>query len=597
MGSDLSDTLATRLAFTSTRRDGLFNNVAANSDGEKLGRKSLDAGRVQLLFEPTDTASFLVKVHHHSHGGSSVSNKAIGLRDPNDPSQPCDTQRIAAGSDFQQSVNCVTATGFNPSSDEWHQLADVSPASQEVDVNGATITAIFDMANHIQLTSISAIENTTVAFSEDLGAGDQLRFIAMQDAEFEQLSQEWRLTSPADHSFRWIAGLYIFDENMRQNTNARRVQISNGAPITAYNILDQDEQDYSVYAQTDYDLTAATSLTLGLRYTENRKSADSLFGVVRTPEADYPATTFIDQTIVTALTGDSPGQCPPPVGGIPCTTDLGRIRQYTDELGHNLRVSHQATRDLLLYGSYSHGFKSGGFDTRALAAFAGTANTPVKPEYLDAVEFGFKSTWHDQLKINGALFQYHWEDLQTFDSADGAPAFLNIPNVQIQGAELELTWYMQEDLRLEANLGVLRSEIKNAGNLAGVDEGHDLQNTPTHSSTLLIEKSFRFSHSELRLRSDVQHIAEQVDSLNYENDAFTTKGAQTYWNAWAEYALDKASLSFTLWGKNLTEEKTCHQIAVLTTPGTVTPNDTTATLICNPSDGVRQLGVGARYQF
>ncbi len=169
--------------------------------------------------------------------------------------------------------------------------------------------------------------------------------------------------------------------------------------------------------------------------------------------------------------------------------------------------------------------------------------------------------------------------------------------MQIQGAELELTWYMQEDLRLEANLGVLRSEIKNAGNLAGVDEGHDLQNTPTHSSTLLIEKSFRFSHSELRLRSDVQHIAEQVDSLNYENDAFTTKGAQTYWNAWAEYALDKASLSFTLWGKNLTEEKTCHQIAVLTTPGTVTPNDTTATLICNPSDGVRQLGVGARYQF
>lgn len=596
MGSGLSDTLATRLAFSSTRRDGLFTNIAPNSSDAKLGEKELDAVRAQLLFEPTDSAHFLLKVHHNSHGGKSLSNKAIGLRDPNDPSQACDTQAIAAGSDFQQHVDCVTSTGFNPSSSNWHQVVDVSPASQDVDVDGATITARFEMSD-VTLTSITAVEHTTLAFSEDLGAEDQLRMIAMQDTEFEQLSQEWRLTSTEESRLRWIAGIYLFDEDMRQNTNVRRVVIANGAPITPYNILTQDEKDYSAYGQFDYDLSGNTTLTLGLRYTENHKSADSLFGVVRTTEANYPSTTFIDQSIVTALTGDTPGQCPPPVGGIPCTTDLGRIRQSVDALGHNLRLTHQATENTLLYASYAHGFKSGGFDTRALAAFAGTANNPVEPEYLDAIELGAKATFNKRLRINGAIFQYTWEDLQTFDSVDGSPAFLNIPEVLIQGAEVELTWYLAHDWRIEANIGLLNSEIRDTGGLAGVDEGHELQNTPTHSSTFLVEKNIRFAQSELRLRSDVRHIAEQVDSLNNTNDPFTTKVSQTYWNVWAQYTLDKAPLSFSLWGKNLTEEKTCHQIAALTTPGTATPGDTIATLICNPSDGIRQLGAGMEYRF
>ncbi len=601
VGFNLGTKAAGRLAATSFQRDGLFDNILDTAGKHPLGEKDQRAARFQLLVEPNETSSFLVKLHSGSQGGTSVSNKAIGLRDPDDPNSACDTQTLSAGSDFRRRTNCVTSTGFNPSSDDWHSVADVSPASQDVDFEGASLTATFNF-NAFELASITVIETTEVRFSEDLGAEDQLRMIAYQDSEFEQLSQEWRLTSLSDDNIRWITGIYLFDENMRQNTNVRRVLIVNSLPITAYNKLKQDEHDYSAYAQLGFDFTPSTTLTVGLRYTDNKKAANSLFGVVRTTEANFSSDTYIDEGIVTELTGTTPGQCPPPVGGIPCTADLGRIYQDTEETGFNIRLSHTYKDKTLIYGSIAEGFKSGGFDTRALAAFAGTADEPVKPEYLSALEFGVKSTLFESITLNGAVFYYDWDDLQTFDTVAGVPAFLNIPNVKIKGAEFELSWQSASKLRLAANAGFLNSEITDSGDLAGVDEGHELLNTPSQSYTGLIEKTFSTRIGQWQLRTDAHYIGNQVDSLREENDPFTQKDAQLYWNAFiafhpTQHTSQKYSWQISAFGKNLTEEKTCHQIATLTTPGTAAPSDNTATLVCNPSDGIRQLGVSANLRF
>ncbi|MFL0799672.1 MAG: TonB-dependent receptor [Agarilytica sp.] len=601
VGFKVGTKTAGRFAATSFQRDGLFDNILDTSGENSLGEKDQNAARFQLLVEPNETSSFLVKLHSGSQGGTAVSNKAIGLRDPDDPSSDCDTQTLSAGSDFRRRTNCVTSTGFNPSSDDWHSLADVSPASQDVDFGGASLTATFNF-NAFELASITSLETTEVRFSEDLGAEDQLRMIAYQDSEFEQLSQEWRLTSLSDGNIRWIAGIYLFDENMRQNTNVRRVLIANSLPITAYNKLKQDEHDYSAYLQLDFEFTDSTTLTTGLRYTDNKKAADSLFGVVRTTEVDFSADTFIDEAIVTELTGTTPGQCPPPVGGIPCTMDLGRIYQNSEETGFNMRLSHRYNDNTLIYGSIAEGFKSGGFDTRALAAFAGTADEPVKPEYLSALELGIKSTFYESITLNSAVFYYDWDDLQTFDTVAGVPAFLNIPNVKIKGAEFELSWQSPSKLRLAANAGFLNSEITNSGDLAGVDEGHELLNTPSQSYTALIEKTFSTRIGKWQLRSDAHYVGDQVDSLREENDPFTHKDAQLYWNAFISFhptqqASQKYSWKISAWGKNLTEEKTCHQIATLTTPGTAAPSNNTTTLVCNPSDGVRQLGITANLSF
>ncbi len=601
VGFSIGTKTAGRFAATGFQRSGLFDNILDTSGKNSLGEKDQNAARFQLLVEPNETSSFLVKLHGGSQGGTAISNKAIGLRDPDDPNSACDTQTLSAGSDFRRRTNCVTSTGFNPSSDDWHSVADVSPASQEIDFEGASLTATFKF-NEFELSSITSIETTDIRFSEDLGAEDQLRMIAYQDSEFEQLSQEWQITSLADGHIRWITGIYLFDENMRQSTNVRRVLIANSLPITAYNRLKQDEHDYSAYLQLDFDFTESTTLTTGLRYTDNKKAADSLFGVVRTTEVDFSADTFIDEAVVTELTGAIPGQCPPPVGGIPCTMNLGRIYQDSEETGFNIRLSHRYNDNTLIYGSIAEGFKSGGFDTRALAAFAGTADEPVKPEYLSALEIGVKTTLFEGLTLNSAVFSYDWDDLQTFDTIAGTPAFLNIPAVKIQGAEIELSWQNTSNLRLAANAGFLDSEITDSGDLAGVDEGHELLNTPSQSYTALIEKTFSTRLGEWRLRTDAHYIGDQVDSLREENDPFTRKDAQLYWNALisfqpTQHEYKKYSWQVSAWGKNLTEEKTCHQIATLTTPGTAAPSDNITTLICNPSDGVRQLGISANMRF
>ena len=67
-------------------------------------------------------------------------------------------------------------------------------------------------------TSITAFEETSVYNADDNGGGIDLYFIPHQDADYDQFSQEIRLQGETDN-FRWIGGIYYFDEDMRLATS------------------------------------------------------------------------------------------------------------------------------------------------------------------------------------------------------------------------------------------------------------------------------------------------------------------------------------------------------------------------------------------
>ena len=71
----------------------------------------------------------------------------------------------------------------------------------------------------------------------------------------------------------------------------------------------------------------------------------------------------------------------------------------------------------MVYGSISRGFKAGNFSIAALQALLGNAAQEVDPEILWAYELGFKSELADgTVQLNGAVFYYDWQDLQTFQA-------------------------------------------------------------------------------------------------------------------------------------------------------------------------------------
>ncbi|WP_019528297.1 TonB-dependent receptor [Dasania marina] len=591
LGFAINDNNAARLAFFSSQRDGLFRNQAAGREGEELGGSDKHAWRAQWLHELSPATSILLNWHGSRLQGLGMGNKAIGLRDPNDPSSPC---ADAAQHDFEDSANCVTASGSNPSTDDWHTLYDVSPAEQDIAIQGGFIKLVHSWPE-LELTSISAFDNTDVSFSEDLAGDISLRMVAFQDSEFEQISQELRLATSHEQALQWMAGLNYFKEDMLQATNVRRVIIANNAPITAYNILDQENEEYTVFTQLDYAINSQTTWHGGLRYSHDEKTADSHFGLVLTPEALYPADTFINQALVQQLSGNNPAACQP--GQVPCAFNLDQLSQRLEEVGGNISIDHQCNDQVLLYSSYGRGYKSGGFDTRALAAFAGTADKPVEPEYLDALELGFKTRSNDrQLSINGALFYYQWQDLQTFDVVNGAPGFVNIPQSDIYGLELETTWQAPAQWLLQGSVGWLHSEIKDSGDLSNIDEGHELQNTPEFSFSGAVSKSLNSQQGIWFFKADARYVSSQIDSLRFSDDAFSKRERQWYVNAATSFSPHHTGLTLTLWADNLTEEKTCLQKSSLDNPLTTSATDLSSTLTCGPSLGQRLVGLSINYQ-
>lgn len=594
LGFDTGENSAARLAGFYSSRDGTFTNLAQQDDS--WGDKQRQALRLSWQWQPNELSKLDIMGHYAKIDDTNIGNRALGLRDPNQPSAPCDASNIEQGRSFQNSVNCVDAVGNNPSTDDWHKLYNVSGGQQEVEFTGGTIRYQQALGDFL-LTSITGYQATDVNLAEDLGGSHSLRFIAFQDSEFDQWSQEFRLSSDDLSPLKWQVGVSYFNEDTLQGTQARRVVIANGLPATSHNLLEQQDRDLSIFGQLNFPLTERLNLSLGGRYTDNRKTADSLFAVVRTPESEYPSTLFIDRDLVKELIGDSPGPCPPSVGGLPCTMELKGLEQQLHEFAPSISADYELNDNSLIYLSYAEGFKAGGFDTRALAAFAGTADKAVAPEYLDSVEFGAKFFWPEQgLRLNTALFHYQWQGQQVFDVSNSQPQFVNIPESELLGAELELSWMINTDWRVDGGLGWLDTEVTDSGDLLSVDQGHNLTNAPEWSATLGLERSFSNSYGQINLGVNSQYLGEQTDSLNYEDDRYAQKASQLYIDAYAQWIIND-SYEVKLWGQNLTEEQTCRQIAVIDSPGVASPGDLLSTLPCNPSEGQTFYGVDLRVSF
>ncbi len=611
IGFDLSSSVAARVSFQTVNRDGLFNNLSTGDN--KFGDRERHSARAQLAWTPSDATRVLLNYHVGLNRGESLGNKGSGLL--NADGTLC--SEIALVGDFESRNNCFDRGGFgtapfNPSTDNWHDLYNVSSTRSDVDIHGGFIRLEHEFSA-ATFVSISSYDVTEVQFADDASATNTFQFTPFQDSRYSQFTQELRLMSSGEGPLRAIGGLYFFTEDLEQATNVRR--FVNNAGTTAFNLLDQTDEDVSVYGQIEYDLRPSLTLTAGLRYTDNQKDADSLFGVAVTPFTTIPSNTFMSRELVESLTENAPQTCPPgppgvdpetgrPFGGPPpCRLPLLHPKQSTQEVGGKLGLAWRFSDDAMLYGNYSRGFKSGGFDTRALAAFSGNVETPVAPETLDAFELGVKSELlGSTLRLNAAAFYYEWSDLQTFATINSVPGFYNIPTAEIVGFEVELNWLPADGWLVQGGMGFLHTEITDSGELAGtIDEGHELPNSPELTLNALLSKEIIIGEGALTLQGDVRYIGEQVDSLNYGLDASSTNEEQTYVNARIAYAFGSdRRYQISLFGENLTSEKTCVDIGPFDDP-TVTPANRaalqTATNQCAPSDGTALFGITGRVSF
>ncbi len=314
-------------------------------------------------------------------------------------------------------------------------------------------------------------------------------------------SNEINLTSHSDSSLQWIFGLFQYNERNYQtpgtlyepgqtqlaaplNLTASALAAPNPSQAIYFQQQAMHNNSYAAFAQTDWKFAPAWKLTTGLRYTYDiLKGGEqfrelcfglpaclgNLFGALPPPYilgAFTPVTDITSSNPAIANCFNGKGCNYPGVRGTPYLLPNG---EWARDLGANwhaptgtLGLEWTPNESTLGYLKYSRGYKSGGFNASTISV-----NPESQAEHLDAIELGGKEVFNRTLQINGAVFYYNYKDKQipltlppTIVGGPTVSSIVNIPKVQMYGAELESIWQPWANMQFILDYSYLSAVIK-----------------------------------------------------------------------------------------------------------------------------------------
>ena len=259
--------------------------------------------------------------------------------------------------------------------------------------------------------------------------------------DIETVSEEFRFSGNFDN-FRLMFGAYIDD---RESINSGNVWIRPTLKVRPDATVKVEAESWSVFAQTDIDLTDTVELSLGARYSEE--------------ELKISGRNFETATLgpTTRIEGSH--------------NFINPETEYTD-LSPELTLSWRPTEDVTLFASYKEGFKSGGYNSSTLDGASTNLDTgpaPVdtsyKPENIGGYEVGAKMEFFDNtLRVNATAYNYKFTEMQVqvVQLIDGIPdvSTENAGQSTIRGVEVDALWQTPwESLMVSANLAYNQSEF------------------------------------------------------------------------------------------------------------------------------------------
>ena len=342
--------------------------------------------------------------------------------------------------------------------------------TNEVDVTGGAATIEVDTAIGT-FKSITAYRGFQSDFRNDHDYTEVMLFSNIND-DFHQdgRSQEFQLVGNAlDGRLDYTAGLYAFAETGTEvvsliGVNGLTVTRGSAGPSFQRIVRDIDNTSNALYGQITYHFEQPFHLTIGLRATEDTKGFDV------TAHRDFCV--------------NSPDDPANPPGGVTCNGD-GRIdRNKIDdvfqratgsttwsEVDPMLSLSYDVNDTTMVYGTYATGFRDGGYASRFPEGIPNPI-TSFDPEYVTNVEFGAKTELADgSLRLNAALFHTTYDDMQVSgrpaDLASGATGVENVGLGILDGLELEAMWVVNDNLRIDATVGLLDATVDSLSQSGG----------------------------------------------------------------------------------------------------------------------------------
>jgi iron complex outermembrane receptor protein len=494
-GPLIGDKLAGRLAIQARRLDGYFTNTVTGKD---YGESDSFIVRPSLTWDVSPTFSVTALAEWFMDSGDPTVVRGIA---------PCTIPGCAP--------NLATKEGFK-NSDNYYDVAYNVPGSNDVDVFLGVVEANWDVFGGV-LTSVTGVRNVSTRVVTDFDGTPSAGFLQQIAQDQEQFSSELRFAAEVNNFLSYTVGLYYFDQKF--DFRERRSLNNNATNIATRSHLDNDS--FAAFADADFRLTDKLTVTAGVRYTQETKTASAAaFGAC---SLDWENCTF-----------------------------TGPLSTSDENTSPRISVSYDIADKQLIYASATRGFRSGGFSLRGTALIE-----PYRAEEVTAYEIGYKGDLLDRrLRLNLAAYQNTYDDLQrtvlgVSESAGVVQSVFNAAAATVTGAEVEVTAILSNNFEVTAAYGY--TDAKYDEYLGYADPSAiSFVRIPENTATIAARYERTLADgAQLVARAAAQY----TDEYFYDDTNLLKQEPYTLVDASLAYTNATGDWTVTLWGKNLTEEE------------------------------------------
>lgn len=425
-----TDVAALRISAFNEHDAGYVDAVGAQA-GQRIDRGDTTGARASLLLTPTDklTIRATATTQNTNRNGSNYVDYG-----PN--GQPVEgdlTRKLDAPEPF-------------------HQNLQLYSLGVEYDFGWARLNAI----SSYQSINSSLPQDLTPEYGPILAAqGLDLATVTAPDiATTKKYTQEFRLTSPANRSIEWLAGLYYTHES---STIIQGLQstLAGGATGPSIESLDVPStyREYAAYGDLTWHIAPRFSLTGGLRVAHNNQT--------------------YEQTLSGLLVG-------PTTSSSATSSDTSKTYMLT--------ARYAVTANSNVYARIASGYRPGGPNVRLVDPVTGmpvSGAASFQPDSLWTYEAGYKADLLDKkLSVEMAVYDIRWKNIQQFGSVDGLSRIVNAGDADIKGLEVSTTLRPTRNWNFSAGLSLINARLTRGDPSTDSRAGDPLPDSAHVSATL-----------------------------------------------------------------------------------------------------------------
>ncbi len=521
----LSSDLFARFSLSADYRDPIVQNTT----GKDLWNANKIAGRLQVLWQPSDDFSFLL----NGHTGDARETGQPYIWAAARPTGPYGTGVLTPGLPddfgFRNTGNGVFRVSIDPVSYHY-TFTDGVTGTLKWTMPWATLTAVTDVT-HVR-----------VGYEEDSDMEPGEYFHFLNEFHTLQFSEELRLNGTAG-PLTWTAGGYVLDDGGRFEQQGREAAFFAllGVPgvTTETTPYSDTTLSGSIFGQVEYHLNDQFTLISGGRLVDENKSQDYDAAFYNTPGGTKVAF------------GSSPD----------LLTFNGSLSEKLYALKEELDWTPDANQ--LVYASYSRGVKAGGFnaplDPSGAAIFinpvtynpAPTAYSALfyKPETLHAFEIGEKTTFlGGRARLNVSAFYYDYKDYQIFNFSGVSTSYLTNNPATIKGFDSELEVSPLKGLTVTAGISYLQDVVDDVA-IGPAVVHRDLPYAPKWSAAGVVRYEWPAFGGRMSAEANANYVSSQFFSLTNAQDTF--QGGYVLANAQASFTFPDGRTSLAAYIDNI----------------------------------------------